>query len=187
MQGIRTLSALSVHLLVDAIQSAQEHNKLQCIRVQGNAIGSGAALVLARLVKVRCSACSGIIGGSQVNPRIKSLTINAELDICPFRDKTVTALDLSNKGFGVEDVVVIAELLKVRHVLCLPQLSMLIFWTGTSFSDIHQSWRKQLWRPRCNAADSCREGAACCLFFSYLAFADKSQDQDSDIQLRAAG
>ena len=49
----------------------------------------------------------------QTNKTLQTLKINGEIPVHQFRDGTTTQLDLSSRGYKVEDAIVIASLLQV--------------------------------------------------------------------------
>ena len=49
----------------------------------------------------------------QMNTTMREITINAKLSLTEFRDEKTQELDLSNKGYGNEEAIIIGALLKV--------------------------------------------------------------------------
>ena len=50
-----------------------------------------------------------------INEKLESVTINEKLSLVEFRDAQITSLDLSDKGFGNEEAIIIGALLQVGH------------------------------------------------------------------------
>ena len=51
----------------------------------------------------------------QKNTALESITINAKLSLVEFRDGETTFLDLSRKGYGNEEAIIIGALLQVPY------------------------------------------------------------------------
>ncbi len=60
---------------------------------------------------------------------LESVTINEKLSLVEFRDAQITLLELSKKGFGNEEAIIIGALLQVLVVLSSRnELCVLRFW-----------------------------------------------------------
>jgi len=51
----------------------------------------------------------------QKNTALESITINAKLSLVEFRHGETSFLDLSNKGYGNKEAIIIGELLQVPY------------------------------------------------------------------------